>query len=314
LGFVTSEPADTITRGRIQSWLDQFVSNRVDLFSPVAVGLSNVTYAVTCASGERYVVRKLDTQAVSSVAAEALIQQTLVEHGLSSPVYLPSHTGEFVGRDGEHVFTVSRHVAGEHPASLTLELAASFGETLARIHDALDPALIGLSENRGQWLNPRNVAAEIAQCPAPTRAELDAVLDRSAPLFDAELPSAIVHGELATNNVFAAGQRVTTIFDFENAEHAPRLLDLAYTYVSMVYDEQLDPAELLSALRAGYDGIARAPLTPAELTELPRAVEFTAVAAAAWCHARDMSGYGGQFLSSVGDPSVQAATREQSQS
>jgi Ser/Thr protein kinase RdoA (MazF antagonist) len=306
---MSSEPADGITEERLQSWLDQFFSDRIDRFSPVAVGISNVTYSVTCASGERYVVRKLDTQAVSSVAVEALIQRTLIEHGLSSPVYLPSRTGEFVGRDGTNVFTVSRHLAGEHPASLTIELAASFGETLAHVHDALDATVIDLPENRGQWLNPRNVAAEITRCPAPARAALQAILDCSAPLFDAEIPRAIIHGELATNNVFAAGRRVTTIFDFENAEHAPRLLDLAYTYVSMVYDEQLDPAELLSALLGGYEDIAPAPLTPAELAELPRAVEFTAGAASAWCHARGMSDYGGQFLSSVEDPSVQAATR-----
>ncbi|HEX4435776.1 MAG TPA: phosphotransferase [Solirubrobacteraceae bacterium] len=308
---MSSEPTIEITEERLQSWLDQFVSDHIDRFSLVTVGLSNVTYAVTCASGERYVVRKLDSQATSSVTAEALIQQTLVERGLSSPLYLPSHTGEFVGRDGGNVFTVSRHLAGEHPASLTLELAASFGETLAQIHDALDATLIDLPENRGQWLNPRNVVAEITRCPAPAQAKLQPILERSAPLFDAELPQAIIHGELAANNVFAAAQRVTTIFDFENAEHAPRLLDLAYTYVSMVYDEQLDPAELLSALRGGYDGAAEMPLTPVEIAEIPRAVGFTATAASAWCHARGMSDYGEQFLRSVRDPSVQTATRSQ---
>jgi Ser/Thr protein kinase RdoA (MazF antagonist) len=310
---MTGEPTDAITTGHLQRWLDQFLSDRIDRFTLVTVGLSNVTYDVTCASGERYIVRKLDTQAVSSVAAEALIQQTLVDRGLSSPVYLPSHTGDFVGRDGEHVFTVSRHVAGEHPAILTLELVRSFGETLARIHDALAPTLIDLPENRGQWLNPRNVAAEIDRCPAPERAELQSVLERSAALFDTDLPWAIIHGELATNNVFASDQRVTTIFDFENAEHAPRLLDLAYTYVSMVYDEHLDPRELLSALLDGYDGTAAAPLTPAEIAELPRAVEFTAAAASAWCHARGMSDYGGQFLRSVKDPAIQAATGDYTQ-
>jgi Ser/Thr protein kinase RdoA (MazF antagonist) len=297
-----------ITRDRLQSWLDQFTAARIDRFTLVTVGLSNVTYAITCASGERYAVRKLDTQAASSVAAEALIQRTLIDHGLSSPVYLASHTGEFVGGDGQDVFTVSPHIAGEHPAGLSLELVRSFGETLARIHDALDPSLIPLPENRGQWLSPQNVAAEIARCPEPTRAELQPVLARSAPLFDAELPRAVIHGELATNNVFAADQRVTTIFDFENAEHAPRLLDLAYTYVSMVYDEQLDPAEMLSALRGGYDDAASTPFTETEVGELPRAVEFTAAAASAWCHARGMSDYGAQFLRSVQESAVQAAT------
>jgi Ser/Thr protein kinase RdoA (MazF antagonist) len=310
---MTSEPAGDITGDDLQGWLDQFVSDRILRFSLVTVGLSNLTYDVACTSGERYVIRKLDTQAVASAAAEALIQRALLERGLCSPVYLPSHTGEFVGRDDEHVFTISRHLAGEHPASLTLELATSFGETLARIHDALDATLIELPENRGQWLNQRNVAAEIARCPAPARAELQSVLERSALLFDAGLPRAIIHGELAANNVFAADQQVTTIFDFENAEHAPRLLDFAYTYVSMVYDEQLDPAELLSALRDGYDSAAATTLIEAELVELPRAVEFTAVAASAWCHARGMSDYGAQFLRSVKDPTAQTAVREHSQ-
>jgi hypothetical protein len=63
------------------------------------------------------------------------------------------------------------------------------------------------------------------------------------------------------------------------------------------------------ALRAGYDG-ASTPLMEAEIAELPLAVEFTAVAASAWCHARGMSDYGAQFLRSVKDQAVQAATRE----
>jgi Ser/Thr protein kinase RdoA (MazF antagonist) len=307
LGLMSDEPAE-VSKEVLQRWLDQYRAEDVDEFSAIAVGISNTSFVANCASGQRYVIRRLGTQAIASVGAEALIQQRLTQQGLSSPRYLTMRDGGFVGQDGGDAFTIAAHVPGEHPERLSLRLVHSFGEVLATIHKALDPGQIELPCNRGQWLNRDNVSLELARCGPKERAALQPVLELALPLFDRELPLAIIHGELATNNVFAHDDRVTTIFDFENAEYAPRLLDAAYTYVSMVYDEQLDPGELLVALRSGYDSASDQPLTEIERTLFTQAVEYAAVAASAWCHARGMNEYGDQFLRAGIDPAVRVAT------
>jgi Ser/Thr protein kinase RdoA (MazF antagonist) len=307
LGPVSVEPAE-ISKERLQRWLDQYRSEEIAEFSAIAVGISNTSFAASCVSGHRYVLRRLGTQALASVRAEALIQQALVRQGLSSPTYLALREGGFVGHDGSDAFTIAHHVPGEHPERLSLQLVRSFGETLTAIHGALDPGLIDLPYNRGQWLNRDNITLELARCAPEERSALQVVFERALPLLDSELPRAIIHGELATNNVFASDDRVTTIFDFENAEYAPRLLDVAYTYVSMAYDEQLDPRELLLALRTGYDSAASPPLTAREWALFTQAVEYAAVAASAWCHARGLSGYGNRFLHTGTHPAVRAAT------
>jgi Putative homoserine kinase type II (protein kinase fold) len=285
-----------ITKDVLQRWLRLYGPETVDDFTSITVGISNATFIVICASGRRYVIRKLGAQAIASARAEARIQQALIENGLSSPAYLPLSEGKFIGQDGEVAVTIARYVAGQHPDRLSLELAGSFGEVMGRIHDVLDLDRITVPYNPGQWLNRRNVSLEIARCGPTEGRRLQVMLERSLPLFDADLPAAIIHGELATNNVFT------------ERDHAPRLLDLAYIYLSMVYDEQLDPAELLAALREGYDGVVRRPLTALELTQFTRAVEYAAVAASAWCYSRGMSDYGDRFLGAGTDPSVRAAT------
>ena len=52
------------------------------------------------------------------------------------------------------------------------------------------------------------------------------LFDRLRPLLDA-LPERPLHGDWQTNNLFFAGDEVAGIIDFHQADHAPRVLDLA---------------------------------------------------------------------------------------
>jgi Ser/Thr protein kinase RdoA (MazF antagonist) len=281
---------------RLKQLLAQYRPEKVVSFQQVTVGISNETYVVTTDSGARYVIRVIHNQTADSARVEARIQQAMVRAGLSTPLYLRLRDGEHVGRDGDDAFTIADFIAGSHPETTTLKLVASMGRVLGRLHAILHQDELTIGFNTGQWLDPRNARADALRCEPEIRRRLETVLDTSAAVFEPGLPMAVIHGELATNNFFAANDEVTTIFDFETVQHAPRLLDVAYTYMACVYDDEMPPTAVLDALIIAYNAATAEPLTPVERSLFPTALRWVAACAAAWCFSRGYADYGEKFL------------------
>ena len=73
------------------------------------------------------------------------------------------------------------------------------------------------------------------------------------------------------------------------------MLEVAYTYLSVVYDGVLPPTEVLQLLRTGYDREARAKLTADENEQFGVAVHYVSTATAAWCFSRGYAEYDRKF-------------------
>jgi Ser/Thr protein kinase RdoA (MazF antagonist) len=282
----------------LQRALSQFGDEQIATFDRLTVGVSNETFMLSCTSGRRYAMRRIRLQTVDSVRAEVRIQQLLRAHGLGTPIYLRGSGGESIAEvDGAH-FTVAEFVDGKHPATTTLELVTDMGATMATMHHALDQLSTVMRFNTGQWLDPRNAELDIRHIEHGMRVQLASDLAATRRVFELGLPSAVIHGEFATNNIFAENDRVTVIFDFETAQYAPRLLDIAFTWLSIVYDGELAPRSVLTTLIAGYASAA-GPLTDHEGRHVELAVRYVSTAAAAWCFRRGHDEYGHRFLAAV---------------
>ena len=291
-----TEEMPTVTVESLQGLLDDFAAEEVVDFEADTVGVSNVTYFVRCASGRRYVVRLIRLQTRESVRAEALIQRRLIGSGIGSPLYLTRRDGQVVGSIDGRDCTVAVEVVGEHPAADTLALTADIGRTLARLHDAVQQSDIEITFNSGQWLDPRNAQADAQQAAAKVRGTLRRALQASSDVFEVGLPMAVVHGEFATNNLFAVQDQVTVVFDWETVQYGPRILDLAFSWLSAVYDGSLEPGRVKDALLDAYDDAAAVKLRSMERQALPKAVTYVSGATAAWCYRRGYGDYGATFL------------------
>jgi Ser/Thr protein kinase RdoA (MazF antagonist) len=91
---------------------------------------------------------------------------------------------------------------------------------------ALDPAAAV-----AELAAARPAVAEYLEASAPGWADEAAaaygeLFHRLRPLYP-ELPQSPIHGDWQTNNLFFAGDEVSGIIDFHQADHAPRALDLA---------------------------------------------------------------------------------------
>src|SRR5439155_12843856 len=105
------------------------------------------------------------------------------------------------------------------------------GATLARIHTSLHGMTIPSSDL--QWLQPEHAERNVHAYSGPLQAKFAVLLQKGQELFEANLPKAVIHGDLMINNVFAADDKITVVFDLETVDHNYRVLDVARTFLSL---------------------------------------------------------------------------------
>lgn len=241
---------------------------------------ANEVFDITTSDDQRYFLKVLKKQHADAIAHEVEMQKLLREAGISTPEYLEITPGQYVGQHETERFLLSRYIPGSSPKSVSSKLIRSFGATLARLHDALEG--VSVPANDMQWLNPEKVKADVVSYDGEVRSDLDTLLEHGLPLFDQDLPRAVTHGDLWMSNVFAEDDEITTVFDLETAEEAPRIIDLARTYTSLRFNSEYTADEVLSGLVDGYNSVAKQQLTTAEVTNLNQAIAFVCGACATW--------------------------------
>jgi Ser/Thr protein kinase RdoA (MazF antagonist) len=160
----------------------------------------------------------------------------LVEHGGHwYEVHEPA-AGEdlYEGAESWDPFATEVHAAAAGAALARLHLAgadfpdrrpqpqAGFVVQLGTVAMPAVDAVAALATARpavAEYLSGRSWEADVAGA-------YDAVFDRLRPVVPV-LPPAPLHGDWQTNNLFFAGDEVSGIIDFHQADYAPRVLDLA---------------------------------------------------------------------------------------
>ncbi|HSX06390.1 MAG TPA: phosphotransferase [Candidatus Saccharimonadia bacterium] len=252
----------------------------------ITVGLANTSYLLITDADEKYVARQLRMQSPGSARIDAKLQARLKAVGVGTPEYATLTTDDVVGEVDDYNFTISPLLVGSLPDKVTIALAGSFGATLAKIHQAFKDAQPFVVPNAAQWLDPKNARRDIALCPTDLRQRMEEQLGRTEQLLTLDLPRTVIHADLFQENVFAENDEVTVVFDLETVEYTVRLLDIARTYISFVYNG-LDPSNTQTTLFDAYNSTAEQPLTPAELKQFPVAVEYASVVCAAWLYNND---------------------------
>jgi Ser/Thr protein kinase RdoA (MazF antagonist) len=241
---------------------------------------ANEVFDMTTSDGQRYFLKVLKKQHPEAIVKEVEMQQLLLRAGIRTPEYLELKLGEYVGQHNGERFLLSRYLPGSSPKTVTLKLMHSFGVTLARIHDALKE--VQIPDNEMQWLNPNRVKSDVSTYHGDVKDDLDTLLTRSFPLFDKGLPTAITHGDLWLSNVFADNDEITTVFDLETAERAPRIVDIARTYTSLRFNSSYNANQVVNELVNGYNTTSAEKLLPQEINRINQAIVYVCGACATW--------------------------------
>jgi Ser/Thr protein kinase RdoA (MazF antagonist) len=175
----------------------------------------------------------------------------------------------------EHAASAGRMLARLHAAGADFEPRtpqpqAGFVVQLGSVRLAPVDAVRALSRERAsvaEYLDGERWEDRVAEVYAEP-------FDRLRPLLP-RLPAAPLHGDWQTNNLFFSGEAVSGIIDFHQADHAPRMLDLAvaverncffWNRISAGEDGAYD-LDHAAALIGAYDG--ESPLDPAERAAFP---------------------------------------------
>jgi homoserine kinase type II len=241
---------------------------------------ANEVYDITVSDGKRYFLKILKKQRPEIIAIEAQMQMRLLAAGIHTPEYLEIKPQQYVGEHNGLRFILSKYLPGASPKIVTPELIRSFGATLARLHDSLQG--IDITPNIMQWLSLGRVERDLSGYNGNVKEILAQLIQTGKGVFDRDLPTATIHGDLWMSNVFAKGDTITTVFDLETAENTVRLIDLARTYTSMRFNSIYSAEEIIEQLTNGYNSVATQPLTSDEQSNFNLAISYVSGACATW--------------------------------
>ncbi len=220
---------------------------------------ANHNYAIKTAKGD-YFVRFLLTQTAEDIENEVAVQNQLKEAGITTPIYIKGKNGQQVfGKDGVKA-VISKRIEGVIPEKTNAKLARDFGQKLVVFHKSVTELP---RSNDKALMNPKTSGI-------------------TSTIFDQQLPSGIIHGELWAGNVLvdsADQDKIVAVLDFEDVDKNIYIIDLAVTLMAVcTYPEDkysIDPA-LIRAVVDGYESVRK--LNEDEKSWLPEAMKYAAKA------------------------------------
>ena len=244
----------------------------------VAGGTINTIYELRTGRG-RFILRVLEDRPLRDADFEAAVLARLAARGLPVPRPCRAAGGALVISRGprQHVSVFDFLPGGEiDPRRIGAVHTEQVGELLARMHVALR----GLRRTRRNAFDApamqrlgRVCRRAFAADPSRFTAEHRRTLDRIEPVIRAqarrrrtELPTGIVHGDLFTDNVRFARDRLVGVLDFEMASTEELAYDVAVALCDWCFSRGRLRPQPARALIRGYERVR--PLEPSERAAL----------------------------------------------
>lgn len=243
----------------------------VERVVPIPAGSVNSNYRLEGPGGAVF-ARVYEEQDAGGAEDEARLLDHLARGGVATPRPIARADGRgftatlgVAGPDGARELRGTRPVAlfpwvdGEILCQKRVDARAAraVGVELARTH----LAAAGFGERRPGRFRIEDLRARLLRIEREASPELAAAapglrerLDRAVAERDAELPGAIVHGDLFRDNVLWSGGRISALLDFESACEGSFAYDLMVTALAWCFGDDLE-LELVEAMFAGYQSV-----------------------------------------------------------
>ncbi len=236
----------------------------------IAEGVENTNYKLTTASG-RYILTIFEKRvAEADLPFFMAVMERLAARDFPAPKPIPTRDGPLLTRVNGKPAAIVSFLDGVWPRQTALWHCTAIGETLARMHVALD-GFAGTRTNalslRG-WetlLVPRMDEAEKLR---PGLAELvrkDMMAVRMA--WRNDLPRGVIHADLFPDNALFEGNALTGVIDFYFACTDALAYDLAVCLNAWCFDGARYDLERGRAMIAAYESVR--PISALERELLP---------------------------------------------
>lgn len=273
----------TLTKIKIEPILTNFGLSKLS-GSIVLGGLANQNILVKTIESKVYVVKILGLQKKELLENDLFIQQQLQQTGINTPIYLLDKNNDYLYEGQNIQAVVSNKINGIHSLKLNFSFCFEIGKALAIFHKSIINLPI---ENIG-WLNFKSAKESLL-----LKSDLDYILsakkliNENTFIYNKNLPSGIVHGDLHEENVLIDSEEnpiITCVMDFEESERNLLIVDLARTILSVCRDK--NGTKLLNnkvnSVVDGYESIRTLANTEKEL--LINAIKYVIGVEVIWLH------------------------------
>lgn len=280
---------EAMSAREISEVLTHYDIGTIESVRPFLAGSSRAPKAKVTAGSSAYLLKRL---APSRSDLEGLaFQHSLLKH-LNTSGFPVAEVIHSTGRRttvnlGDNYYEMSRWIDGRRYAYLDRE-AKSCGSAMAVLHDLAVPLLDEAPVRRGfhDRADVARAANELtAAAPKSIRSAYESIgetLRRARRLVRpwwSKLPAVVVHGDWHPGNLLMGDERVAAVIDFESTRSEPRIGDLANGLLQFSLERRAGVPiaewpvscdfELFAAMQAGYQLVARSPLTDTEINCIP---------------------------------------------
>ncbi len=256
-----------VPREALSQWLTQYAVGSLLEQTAIAAGIENTNYFVTTDQG-RFVLTLFEKLQPSELPYYLHLMDHLAQRGIPCPRPIPDRQGQFFRMLCERPASLVTRLSGQSQMAPTPAHCATFGDQVARLHQAA-------ADYPDNTPNPRGPSWWVSTA-AKVRPFLNAAQSRlldqelalqTAHRFDT-LPRGPVHADLFRDNVLFDGDHVGGVIDFYFSGTDAWLYDLAIVANDWCVTPQaaLDPLRV-HALVAAYH--ARRPVSALEQAAWP---------------------------------------------
>ncbi|TVS15666.1 MAG: phosphotransferase family protein [Gammaproteobacteria bacterium] len=223
-------------------------------FSLIAGGHSNLTYAITDARGQRWVLRRPPLGHVLESAHDVAREHRIISALADTDVPVAPACGVCEDRSvNDAPFYIMKFVAGTvlHDADAVSAvpepdrraLGFEVMDVLARLH-AIDPEDVGLGQlGRKEAYLERQLKRWTKQWENSKTRDIPA-MEESCQLLAEKMPvqigASIVHGDYRLGNMLVSGPRITAVLDWELCTLGDPLADVGYLLNAWIEPGELD--------------------------------------------------------------------------
>jgi homoserine kinase type II len=239
----------TLSQQEIEAIASEFSIKNIHSFSILSGGSENTNYLLKSEKGD-FVLTICEQKTAQKAKELALLLEYFEEQGFKSSIIIRNTRNEPISLWDKKPIMVKKFLKGKVIEDLPNRLLELIGSEIGKLHKIKAPKYLPteLAIGKDQFGEVKKYAPN-----STFEAWLNEMLTYVSPYFEIELPKALNHTDIFSNNVIISeDESAATIMDFEEATFFYRVFDLGMTIIGACSDDKTINQEKVKHLLVGY--------------------------------------------------------------
>ena len=253
---------------------EQFGIGSVISYSSMDGGAANTSYLIKTDT-ERFVLSVCDEKTISDIDVLTRLLNILKISNFPTTQLCRMKTGRYFMLHQDKPVILKRYIEGMVPDRLEQAMCLDFGAAIGKLHEVAPMPDIPKSFPYGM-----EFFSELFGVQDPFVVWLRSQYEKFKEKIAKDLPRGLIHGDIFSDNLVIANNKLVAILDFEEACNYYYVFDIGMAIVGCcVHGEEVD-WDAARILIEGYETVRK--LSQTETQQIPLMAEYAATATAFW--------------------------------